>query len=96
MEKFYHRFDCGYEAVRMVRSNGRTDKQGRLESALRMQRWYQKKTSRWDSKEIYRSSLLYDPNSGLLRVWYSAFRESKIKEDQTWHVGYTHKIFPVQ
>jgi hypothetical protein len=50
----------------------------------------------WDSKEIYRSSLLYDPNSGLLRVWYSAFRESKIKEDQTWHVGYTHKIFPVQ
>jgi len=46
MEKFYHRFDCGYEAVRMVRSNGRTDKQGRLESALRMQRWYQRKTSR--------------------------------------------------
>lgn len=43
----------------------------------------------WDSGEIYRSSLVYDPSSSLLRVWYSAVGSSG------WHAGYTEKHFPI-
>jgi hypothetical protein len=39
----------------------------------------------WDSQEIYRSSLLYEPDTNLLRIWYSARDDS----DNEWHVGYT-------
>jgi predicted GH43/DUF377 family glycosyl hydrolase len=40
--------------------------------------------SGWDDERIYRSTLLYDGSSGLLRVWYSA-RSSAGQ----WHIGYT-------
>jgi hypothetical protein len=50
----------------------------------------------WDSREIYRSSLLYHPNTALLQVWYSAFKNSSENADKAWHVGYTQKTFPVQ
>jgi hypothetical protein len=46
----------------------------------------------WDSGEIYRSSLLYDPETAILRVWYSASDDVYGK----WHVGYTRENFPVQ
>jgi hypothetical protein len=46
----------------------------------------------WDSLEIYRSSLLYDPDTKLLRVWYSARDDVKLQ----WHVGYTAESFSVQ
>lgn len=46
----------------------------------------------WDSLEIYRSSLLYDPDMKLLRMWYSARDDVKLQ----WHVGFTSKTFPVQ
>lgn len=39
--------------------------------------------SAWDSTEIYRSTLLYDADSDLLRVWYSAAGSGH------WHIGYT-------
>jgi hypothetical protein len=45
----------------------------------------------WDSVEIYRSSLIYDPANALVRVWYSA----QNKADLAWHVGYTQGPFPV-
>lgn len=50
----------------------------------------------WDSREIYRSSLLYDPTSSLLRVWYSAEKLSDVKSGRAWHVGYTQKVFSVE
>jgi hypothetical protein len=46
----------------------------------------------WDSGEIYRSSLLYDPDTALLRVWYSASDDVS----GIWHVGYSQENFPVQ
>jgi hypothetical protein len=46
----------------------------------------------WDSGEIYRSSLLYDPDTALLRVWYSASDDVS----GVWHVGYSQENFPVQ
>lgn len=46
------------------------------------------KGSGWDSGNIYRSSLLYDPASGLFRVWYSA-----VSAAGEWHIGYTQKTF---
>jgi len=45
----------------------------------------------WDSLEIYRSSLQYDPNSGLFRVWYSA--RDAVKWE--WHVGYSEEFYPI-
>jgi hypothetical protein len=45
----------------------------------------------WDSLEIYRSSLIYDPNSALFRVWYSA--RDAVKWE--WHVGYSEKFSPM-
>ena len=39
----------------------------------------------WDSQDIYRSSLLYEPATELLRVWYSA----RDLSDNEWHIGYT-------
>ncbi len=39
----------------------------------------------WDSEEIYRASLLYEPESNLLRVWYSA----RTVGANQWHIGYT-------
>lgn len=44
----------------------------------------------WDKNQIYRSSLLYDANSGLFRVWYSA------NGGVEWHVGYSQELFSVQ
>jgi hypothetical protein len=41
----------------------------------------------WDSGEIYRSSLLYDPNTSLLRVWYSA------SNGPEWHTGYAEEYY---
>jgi hypothetical protein len=38
----------------------------------------------WDNNMLYRPTLLYDSNSQLLRVWYSA--KSNLGE---WHTGYT-------
>lgn len=38
----------------------------------------------WDDERIYRSTLLYDETTRLLRVWYSA-RSS----GGQWHIGYT-------
>lgn len=46
----------------------------------------------WDDLEIYRSSLLYDPETALLRVWYSAYGQVP----HQWHVGYTQEVFPIQ
>lgn len=46
--------------------------------------------SGWDSKEIYRSSLVYDPERSLFRVWYSA---SDVKGE--WNIGYTETSFRV-
>jgi hypothetical protein len=43
---------------------------------------------RWDASEIYRSSLLYEADSSLLRVWYSARPSSS----QEWHVGYAQGV----
>jgi hypothetical protein len=45
----------------------------------------------WDSLEIYRSSLLYDPDSALFQVWYSA--RDAVKWE--WHVGYSEKFYPM-
>jgi len=42
----------------------------------------------WDSRNIYRSSLLYEPATSRLRVWYSA-RE---RRTNAWHVGYTEGL----
>lgn len=47
--------------------------------------------SGWDSAEIYRSSLIYDPVHELVRVWYSAQNAA----DLAWHVGYTQGPFSV-
>jgi hypothetical protein len=41
----------------------------------------------WDSGEIYRSGMAYDPSSDVLRVWYSA------RHDKTWHVGFTQSSY---
>ena len=41
----------------------------------------------WDSGEIYRSGMAYDPSSDVLRVWYSA------RHDKTWHVGFTQSNY---
>jgi hypothetical protein len=46
----------------------------------------------WDSAQIYRSSLVYDPGTDLFRVWYSA-RDSVKSE---WRAGYTQKFFFIQ
>jgi hypothetical protein len=46
----------------------------------------------WDDGEIYRSSLLYDPETSLLRVWYSADGQEPFQ----WHVGYTQELFPIK
>jgi hypothetical protein len=46
----------------------------------------------WDSVLIYRSSLLYDPDAALFRVWYSA----QDGLNYEWHVGYTQESFSVQ
>lgn len=43
----------------------------------------------WDSLEVYRSSVIYDPGTQLFRVWYSG-RDSVKWE---WHAGYTQKFF---
>ena len=44
-------------------------------------------SSAWDSGQIYRSTLLYDETSDLLRVWYSANDGSK------WRQGYTERDY---
>ncbi|MCJ7638353.1 MAG: hypothetical protein MUO70_00460, partial [Euryarchaeota archaeon] len=41
-------------------------------------------SSGWDNKQIYKSTLLYDNENHLLRVWYSA--RNSMSE---WHTGYT-------
>jgi hypothetical protein len=38
----------------------------------------------WDCRRLYRSTMLYDSNSELLRVWYSAEDSCSV-----WHTGYT-------
>ena len=38
----------------------------------------------WDNYMLYRSTLLYDSDSQLLRIWYSA--NNHLNE---WHTGYT-------
>jgi hypothetical protein len=45
----------------------------------------------WDSQEIYRSSLLYDPTTTRLRLWYSAQGAASL----AWHVGYTEGLVPL-
>jgi hypothetical protein len=40
--------------------------------------------SGWDNDMLYRSTLLYDSNSQLLRIWYSADDAGG-----EWHIGYT-------
>ena len=44
-------------------------------------------SSAWDGGQIYRSTLLYDETSDLLRVWYSANDGSK------WRQGYTERDY---
>jgi hypothetical protein len=41
----------------------------------------------WDRGQIYRSTLLYDADKDLLRVWYSA------NDGSAWHVGYTEREY---
>jgi hypothetical protein len=41
----------------------------------------------WDSGQIYRSTLLYDEATDMLRVWYSANNGS------AWHLGYTERKY---
>ena len=43
-----------------------------------------KPSAGWDNAQIYRSHLLFDPNSNRLRVWYSARDRSG-----AWHIGLT-------
>ena len=42
----------------------------------------------WDSREIYRSTMLFDGNSNRLRVWYSA-----ASRDDHWHLGLTESNY---
>ena len=41
----------------------------------------------WDAGEIYRSTLLYDQEKDLLKVWYSA------RSGRDWHLGYSQANF---
>ncbi|MDD3284777.1 MAG: DUF2341 domain-containing protein, partial [Patescibacteria group bacterium] len=43
-------------------------------------------TSSWDSRAIYRATFLYNDNSDMFRVWYSAKGN-----DNSWHTGYTER-----
>jgi ABC-type multidrug transport system ATPase subunit len=44
-------------------------------------------SSAWDGGQIYRSTLLYDETSDLLRVWYSA------NDGSEWRQGYTERDY---
>ncbi len=41
----------------------------------------------WDDERIYRSTLVYDDATGLLRLWYSARSSSG-----QWHIGYAEAM----
>ncbi len=41
----------------------------------------------WDDERIYRSTLVYDAATGLLRLWYSARSSSG-----QWHIGYAEAM----
>jgi len=48
--------------------------------------------SGWQSRAIYRSALVYDPDKALFRTWYSAVDAVSLE----WRIGYTEGLFNVE
>jgi hypothetical protein len=46
-------------------------------------------TQGWDAGQIYRSTMLYDPATDMVRLWYSA----RDANNHTWHTGYSEATF---
>lgn len=44
--------------------------------------------SAWTARTLYKSTFLYDPQSDILRIWFSA-----MSRDGTWHLGFVAYLF---
>jgi hypothetical protein len=77
--------DCGHTKLFFANSNDGLNWQTYPQPVMEAE-------SGWDSREIYRSSLVYDPAEALFRTWYSASDSAT----GAWRIGYTEKRYSVK